>query len=66
MMEKWNKDKGVIQEKAKLASKEIQKVKSSIMKNPNRPIAEKAQITGLLKPTELIVNELINLSETLA
>jgi hypothetical protein len=49
-----------------MASKELQKVKASIMKTPARNIAEKTQLTNLLKPTEAIVGELIHLSETLA
>jgi hypothetical protein len=55
----------MIQEKAKLASKELQKIKSSIMKTANKSIAEKTQLTNLLKPAEAIVNELIDLSEHL-
>lgn len=36
------------------------------MKTPARNIAEKTQLTNLLRPTEAIVGELIHLSETLA
>lgn len=46
----------MIQEKAKMVSKEIQKIKSQIMKTVNRSISEKSQLTNLLKPAETIVN----------
>lgn len=65
-MEKLSRDRGTIQQKAKLASKEIQKVKSQIMKNTSKSILEKSQLTTMLRPTEQAINELINLSETLA
>lgn len=55
----------MIQEKAKMVSKELQKIKYQIMKTANRSITEKSQLTNLLKPAETIVNELITLSENL-
>ena len=55
----------MIQEKAKMVSKELQKIKYHSMKTANRSITEKSQLTNLLKPAETIVNELITLSENL-
>jgi len=36
------------------------------MKNTSKSILEKSQLTTMLRPTEQAINELINLSETLA
>ncbi len=49
--ERWSLERGAIQEKAKMVSRELQRVKAQIMKSQNRSIAEKSQITGMLKPT---------------
>lgn len=45
-----------------MASKEIQKAKSAIMKGTSRSIAEKTQITALLRPIEAVIGQLVNLS----
>jgi hypothetical protein len=54
-LERLSRDRGVLQEKAKLVSKEIQKVKSNVMKRPNISIADRSHINGLLKPAELAI-----------
>lgn len=61
-----NSETSVIQEKAKFISKELQKIKSFIIKGQNRAFKEKTELLALIKPCELAASELVNISETLS
>lgn len=61
-----NKERGWIQEKARLVSMKLHRVKKVIIKSPTKNINEKNQLTAMLKPFETSIQQLVHLSESLA
>ena len=61
-MSKWNNERSLIQEKARMVSKEIQKAKASFLRWPDRTMIQKSQMANSLRPAEKAVVEIVNLS----
>lgn len=55
----------VMEEKSRLLSKELQKLKAQLMKATSRNQQEKLIFMGLIKKCEVIVAELIEVAESL-
>lgn len=56
---------GGIQQRARVVSRELQKVKTTVMKNVSRSYGDKAELLGLIVPCEVAARELLALSEVL-